>query len=227
MTTPAQAPYPNQKPDTSATTTISPKGGRASTAGRSDDNKFDIHIESAERSPLKKVAGIFVALLLLGGAYYAWRGNMARPSAKPTEAAANSTTGSNAADLSLPAPSALPAAQADVQVVHGLVKIADSQVFAIEVPPHAVHPHVHGEFHTVGSTAPAVDLLLMDQQQYDDFSHHSPLDWMQGQEGTKSADVDWPLHPTAGEAQKYYLVFATSQHGGSATVKADFVVGLE
>ena len=227
MTTPAQAPYPNRKPDTSTTTTISPKGGRASTAGRGDDNKFDIHIESPERSPLKKVAGILLLIVILGGGYYAWHTNMPRPSATPSETAATPTARQDSADFSVPAPSAAPAAQADVQLVNGVVKIADSQAFAIEVPPHAVRPHVHGEFHTIGAAVRAVDLLLMDQQQYDDFLHHSPLDWMQGQEGAKSADVDWPLHPTAGDAQKYYLIFATSEHGGAATVKADFVVSLE
>jgi hypothetical protein len=226
MTTPAQAPYPNRKPDSSTSTTISPKGGRASTAGRGDDNKFDIHIESRERSPLKKVAGILLLIVLVGGGYYAWHAKMQQPSARPSDAAANPTTTSSA-DFSMPAPSTAPAVQADVQLVNGVVKIADSQVFAIEVPPHAVRPHVHGEFHMVGSAGSAVDLLLMDQQQYDDFLHHSPLDWMQGQEGAKSADVDWPLHPTAGDAQKYYLIFATSEHGGAATVKADFAVSLE
>ncbi len=226
MTTPAQAPYPNQKPDASTTTTISPKGGRASTAGRGDENKFDIHIESPERSPLRKVAGPLLIVVILGAGYYAWRGYMGRPQAHPSEAA-SPTAANNSADFSIPAPSSAPAAsQADIQVVDGSVKIADSQVFAIELPPHAVRPHIHGQFHTVGSGS-AVDLMLMDEQQHDDFVNHRPLDWMQGQEGAKSADVDWLLHPTAGDAQQYYLVFATSEHGGSATVKADFVVSLE
>lgn len=224
MTTPAQAPYPNRK--NSETTTISPQGGRASSAGRGHDNKFDIHIESPERSPLKKLAGILFALALFGGAYYMWRAQFSHASPSVSPVAANTAPSVNSADFSMPAPPAAPPTQGDIKVVNGAVKITDSQVFAIELPPHAVRPHVHGQFRTVGSGS-AVDLLLMDQQQYEDFLHHSPLDWMQGQEGAKSADVDWLLHPTAGDAQKYYLVFATSEHGGTVTVKADFVVSLE
>lgn len=227
MTTPAQAPYPNRKPDSSTSTTISPKGGRASSAGRGDDNKFDIHIESPERSPLKKVAGILFALALLGGAYYMWRAQMNRAPSSASPAAENQTPSANSADFSMPAPPTTATAQiSDVVLVHGLVKIRDFQAFVIDVPPHTVRPHVHGQFQSVGAAA-AVDLLLMDDQQYEDFVNHRPIDWLQGQEGAKSADVDWLLHPTVEDAGKYYLVFAASQRGGTATVKADFTVSLE
>jgi hypothetical protein len=112
-------------------------------------------------------------------------------------------------------------------LVHQSFVVTTYEKFPFVVPPHSLHPHIHGQFHTQDA-GKNVDVLLMDAREYEEFSHNHPTDATFSNEDSSGGAIDWTLHPTLLEAQKYYLVFASShESGGQTPVNADFTVSFE
>jgi hypothetical protein len=116
-------------------------------------------------------------------------------------------------------------------IVRNTFPLASMAKFTFEVPPHAANPQLHGTYHSFAAKDPSndeigdVDLLLMNDQQYDDFIHGRPADAVYSVDSSHDQDVHLGLPATMNRAAQYYLVFRNNS--GTAQkkmVKANFTV---
>lgn len=107
--------------------------------------------------------------------------------------------------------------------------------FPFTLPPHSVSPRLQGSFHSFTKDSPGpgvqpanVELLLMNDQEFNNFVHQQPGDATYAADPAPQQTVDFALKSTLDQPQKYHLVFHNSP-GGTKTklVAADFTVSFE
>ena len=119
-----------------------------------------------------------------------------------------------------------------INFLHKTFALKKTASFEFQVPAHTALPRLHGTFQSSvpgggessSDDSANVDLVLLNAEQYADFSHG-------GGEGAAlytvepahDHEVDFRLSPTQEDSATYYLVFRNSPGGAaSKQVKADF-----
>lgn len=129
------------------------------------------------------------------------------------------------------------AAPAPKRLVHKTFGLQKYQAFEFEVPPNCLSPRLRGSFksstqgtegHRVSNDAANIDLLLLDEQQFNDFVHGPGGNLIRSAESSYEQTIDWALNSTLQQPRKYYLVFNNSS-GQPRTrfVEADFTLSFE
>jgi hypothetical protein len=121
--------------------------------------------------------------------------------------------------------------------LHKTFAIKTSEDFPFQVPSHSVKPTLHGSFVSfaknksgdlLSNETANVDLLILNDQEFDDFSHSKQGSATYTVDPSHSQTVTYTLHPTVSDAENYHLVFRNSAGGArSKLVKADFTVSFE
>jgi hypothetical protein len=120
--------------------------------------------------------------------------------------------------------------------LHRTFAVRDYQAFPIEVPAGVARAKVHGRFQssvksagveTVSDETTAVELLLMNPSQYDDFTHRRSAESTYAVEPAFIQDVDIDMPPTRADPVTYYLVFRNSPDSPTRSVQADFTLSFE
>lgn len=107
-----------------------------------------------------------------------------------------------------------------------------SATFPFEIPAHAVQPHLHGIFQSFvndvrgqSDEAANLDLLVLNQDQYDQFSHGRPGETLFSAAASHNQAINFDLPASLDQPVKYYLVFrSTSEGGPKKVVEANFRV---
>ena len=102
--------------------------------------------------------------------------------------------------------------------LHKTFSIQKYESFELQVPSHCLRPRLHGDFRSyrygdqgnrASDEAADIDVLLLDEQQFNDFSHGSGP----GEAPTRSTQnayeqqIDWALPSSFENPRKYYLIF--------------------
>jgi hypothetical protein len=118
-------------------------------------------------------------------------------------------------------------------IVHKTFSVISAAKFLFEVPPHAANPQLKGSYRSFlqqsggqsSDESADMDLLLMNNQQYDDFLHGGTPDVIYSVDSSHDQEVSFGLPATMNQPAQYYLVFRTSSHRpGKTEVQADFRV---
>ena len=104
--------------------------------------------------------------------------------------------------------------------------------FPFEIPPHAAMPRFHGTFRsfvkqegTFNNDSANVDVLLMTDAQYAEFSAGRESESLLVVEASHYQDINFDLSPTQNHSAKYHLVFRSVPGGApKKVVQADFAV---
>ena len=108
--------------------------------------------------------------------------------------------------------------------------IARAVDLPFEIPPHAATPQLRGTYTAsvgqggkrTGAEA-AVQLLLMNEEQYKYFLDGHPPDALFSVESGDNQEVNTSMPPTVDQPVRYYLVFCNdSRRSGKVLVRADF-----
>jgi hypothetical protein len=119
--------------------------------------------------------------------------------------------------------------------LHKQFTVTNYSEFAFTVPRHSVNPTLRGNFRAFtkgssGSTSskPAdIDLMLMNEQEFDDFVRGRPGDVTYEADSSHNQEVNYAIPPTHDQAQTYHLVFQNSSRQRITFVEADFTVSFE
>jgi hypothetical protein len=119
--------------------------------------------------------------------------------------------------------------------LHKRFSMTDSSEFAFTVPPHAVNPTLRGSFRafTKGSSGSAsskpaaIDLMLMNEEEFDDFVHGRSYDASYEADSSPNLTVQYAMPHTLGRACVYHLVFRNSHGSRTSIVDADFTVSFQ
>jgi len=120
--------------------------------------------------------------------------------------------------------------------LHAVFPVANYSQFVFVVPPHQMSPRLHGDFRSFtnpgdpdssSNNAANVDLMLLNEQEFDDFVHGRPGNATYELDSSHSQIVDYVVPATRDQAREYHLVFQTSSGGTKIFVKANFTVSFE
>jgi hypothetical protein len=112
--------------------------------------------------------------------------------------------------------SATPPAQ---HILHKTFSVEKYESFVVQVPPHCLRPRLHGDFRSfrygeqgnrASDDAASVDVLLLDEQQFKNFTQGPGGDSMRSVLASYERQMDWALPSSFDNPQKYYLVFNNS-----------------
>jgi hypothetical protein len=118
-------------------------------------------------------------------------------------------------------------------IVRKTFAVASTTNFLFEVPPHAASPQLHGTYRSCvrnsgvqsSDDGADVDLLLMNDQQFADYTHGRDADVVYSVDSSHEQDVSFLLPATLDRPVQYYLVFRNStRNAGKKVVQADFRV---
>jgi hypothetical protein len=123
------------------------------------------------------------------------------------------------------------------KVLHQIFPVKDHTQFAFSIPPHQRDARLIGNFRsfakrgapdsTSDQTAD-VDLMVLDDQQLDDFLHSRPVTATYEVDPSHNQKVEWKAPPTSDQPQAYHLVFSNSAGGAKVKfVDADFAINFE
>jgi hypothetical protein len=117
--------------------------------------------------------------------------------------------------------------------LHRRLSVDGYQIFAFEVPPHALRPELRGTFRSVatprnpGGGAP-VQILLMNDDQFNHFVKNLPVTASFSSNPSTRGEIRWALHAPVDDPKKYYLVLRNATEGqGPTLVDADFTASFE
>jgi hypothetical protein len=122
---------------------------------------------------------------------------------------------------------------ASQDVLHKTFTVRTTVAFPFDIPAHSAMPHLHGNFKSyvtkVGiqsnEHSADVDFLLLNDQQYADFTAGNPSDAIFSVDASHEQAVDVSLPPALNQGAKYYLVFRNTPGGDTRkTVQADLTV---
>jgi hypothetical protein len=116
--------------------------------------------------------------------------------------------------------------------LHKTFKLDRLAKFEFEVPAHSVSPKLQGSFQSfvvnedkemISNDGANVDVLLLSQEELDDYLHDKPGTPRYQVSASHSETIDYALPSSFEQAQKYYLLFRNPTPKGFAKwVKADF-----
>jgi hypothetical protein len=119
------------------------------------------------------------------------------------------------------------------RIVHRTFSVGRAVHISFEIPPHAVTPRFHGTFRAVGQQAAAprngegasVDMLLMNEQQYAEFSSGLHPEVLFIADTSHFQDINFDLSPSFDHPVRYHLIFRGSPGGlQKKVVQADLSV---
>jgi hypothetical protein len=121
--------------------------------------------------------------------------------------------------------------------LHKTFALNTSEDFPFRVPSHSVKPALHGSFVSfaknksgdlLSNETANVDLLILNEQEFDDFSHSKQGIATYTVDPAHRQTVTYTLHPAVNDPENYHLVFRNSPGGArSKLVKADFTISFE
>jgi hypothetical protein len=120
-------------------------------------------------------------------------------------------------------------------ILHKTFAISDAMDFPFEIPPHAATPNLRGTFRSFVQKPGAisrqdsadVDFLILDEEQYADFTAGRPGEALFSAETTHNQNVNFRLPVSQSLPQKYHLIFRNaSRSSGKKLVEADFTVSF-
>ena len=121
--------------------------------------------------------------------------------------------------------------------LHKTFAVKTYEEFAFPVPAHIVKPMLHGSFVSFAKNrngdllcnqSADVDLLLLNDEEFDDFEHSRQGTATYTLDPSHSQIVTYAVPATVDRPQTYHLVFRNSPGGShSKLVKADFTISLE
>lgn len=103
--------------------------------------------------------------------------------------------------------------------LHKTFSVQKYESFELQIPAHCLRPRVHGDFRSfrygeqgnrASDDAASVDVLLLDEQQFKDFSAGPGGDSTRSVQNSYERQIDWALPSSFDNPQKYYLVFSNS-----------------
>ncbi len=118
-------------------------------------------------------------------------------------------------------------------ILHKTFEVAAIVNLPFVIPAHAANPQLHGTYRSflprsrggVDERSADVELLLLNQQQYDTLLSGHESDTVFSAEEADSQEVNTDLPPTFAQPARYYLVFRNnSRANGKKLVQADFRV---
>jgi len=123
------------------------------------------------------------------------------------------------------------------KVVQKTFPLQKYESFEMTVPPHCLHPRLHGNlrsFHfgeqgnRLSDDAANVDVLLLDEQQFAIFTK-GPLDeTTRSAQNTHDQQIDWALPGSFDVERKFYLVFNnTTGKPKTKMVDADLTLSFD
>ena len=113
-------------------------------------------------------------------------------------------------------PSAKSVIPPEQHVVHKTFSLQKYESFELEIPPHCLRPRVHGDFKSfrygekgnrASDEAASVDLLLLDEQQFNDFVNGPGDATTRAAQNTYEQTINWALPSSFDTPRKFYLVF--------------------
>lgn len=102
------------------------------------------------------------------------------------------------------------------QIVQKTFSLTKYQSFDVQIPPHCMRPRLHGNFKSfrygekgnrASDEAASVDLLLLDEQQFNAFVNGPGDETTRAIQNTYEQRIDWALPSSFETPRKYYLVF--------------------
>lgn len=121
--------------------------------------------------------------------------------------------------------------------LHRVFSLRDHTQFSFVIPPHQANTRLRGTFRSftkrsdpdsTSDRTADVDLLLLNQQEFDEFLHGQPQSVTYELDSSHNQLVDWRVPMTYGEPQTYHLIFGNSEGGaGIKFVEGDFTVSFE
>jgi hypothetical protein len=115
-----------------------------------------------------------------------------------------------------------------VPLLHKTFIVAGPVHLPFSIPPHAANAQLHGTYRSFlpgkvqADEAPQVELLLLNEQQYANFTGGRPAESLFSASGSDAQEINVSLPPTLNESAKYCLIFRNSSANGKALVQADF-----
>jgi hypothetical protein len=129
------------------------------------------------------------------------------------------------------------AAPAPKRLLHRTFTLRKYLAFEFEVPAHCIHSQVRGSFtsytqgtqgHRVSNEAANIDLLLLDEQELNDFDHGLGGTVTRSVDSSYVQTIDWALNSTLDQPKRYYLVFNNSSgKPPTKSVEAEFTLSFE
>jgi hypothetical protein len=118
--------------------------------------------------------------------------------------------------------------------LHKVFSVSNQTQFLFVAPAHQESTRLRGTFRSFtkrndpdSSNGTAdIDLLLLNEQEYNDFLHGPPQSVTYELDSAHNQVVDWRLPTTYGEPQTYHLVFSNSDGTKTKFVEADFTVSF-
>ncbi len=121
--------------------------------------------------------------------------------------------------------------------LHKVFSVSNHAQFTFLVPPRQGNTMLRGTFrsftklHDPDSSSDrtaAVDLLLLNDQEFNEFLHGRPQTVSYELDSANNQKVDWRVPTTYAESETYHLVFSNPAGGTKARfVQADFTVSFE
>ncbi len=122
-------------------------------------------------------------------------------------------------------------------LLHKVFSVSNQAQFTFRVPPHQGNTRLRGTFRSftkrsdpdsTSDRTAALDLLLLNEQEFNEFLHGRPQSVTYELDSTNNQMVDWQVPTTYGEPQTYHLVFCNPAGGTKIKfVQADFTVSFE
>ena len=122
-------------------------------------------------------------------------------------------------------------------LVHKTFPVRQYAKFEFVVPAHVHYPKLLGGFKSfvkargsgsAGDQGADMDLLLLDEQAFNDFVHGANGSPTDAAGPSDSQQVEWGLTSTFDQPNKYYLVFVNPANGQQTRfVQADFTISFE
>jgi hypothetical protein len=121
--------------------------------------------------------------------------------------------------------------------LHKVFSVSNHAQFIFFVPPRQGNTMLRGSFRSftkrndpdsTSDRTAAVDLLLLNDQEFNEFLHGRPQTVTYELDSANNQKVDWRVPTTYTESQTYHLVFSNPDGGTKARfVEADFTVSFE
>lgn len=110
--------------------------------------------------------------------------------------------------------------------------VQKNKIFRFEIPAHVTHPRIQGSFQSftgnADKTSADVELMLMDDPQYQDFLKGKLQETVNTITPSSNAEIHWQLDSTSDMPQPYYFVFLNPQKiPASVSVQTDFNLSSE
>ncbi|HSS98816.1 MAG TPA: hypothetical protein VLK33_17395 [Terriglobales bacterium] len=115
-----------------------------------------------------------------------------------------------------PAPMARSVIPPEQQVVQKTFTVEKHESFELTIPPHCLHPRLHGTFKSfhygaqgnrLSDEASNIDVLVLDEQQYKDFVDGRGDEMTRSIQNVHEQRIDWAMPSSFENPRKFYLIF--------------------